>query len=376
MLVLPDSSFRPTRNVRECLGLPVTEVLTPGFPEKRKTSWLDITCGLHYVEEQSLRPTRVLRQRAHVNYEGTHKGKPACKPEDEHSDTWESDSDDWDEPLSKSTRAGSTDETMGDSPDSDSGKERWPGVIRHLNMPHSKQYDFDDLFEDVQMARRIVPSFGDTPRLDGGNSEQILFGEMARTRQLRTRPTYFQEAELPDHLTKNFCLLRSSTTDIQIQPFDRKMTSVECNFVLPIHNRAATPWDMTSQFAERVSMLIHVPELNLVVAGSPTGRVALVALTRTARKIKTVPVRRGFRIDRILPRRDEDKTVRPACSLIGVAISPAPDCRARGVELFAGREGGQRVVPVKYRLIMHYKDHTILMYDIARGAGEDELMIF
>jgi hypothetical protein len=25
---------------------------------------------------------------------------------------------------------------------------------------------------------------------------------------------------------------------------------------------------------------------------------------------------------------------------------------------------------------LHYKDHTILMYDVARGAGRDELLVF
>ncbi|KAL2261717.1 hypothetical protein VTK26DRAFT_3515 [Humicola hyalothermophila] len=372
VLILPDSSFRPTKNVRESLGLPASEVLTLTAADQRLTTWLDTTCGLYYIKELSSNSNRVFRARTHVDYAGNHNAKQGRKSDDEQSDTWQSDSEDWDEPLSRTPKVKIAGETSGG----------WPGAS-YQTKPQPERYGFTDIAGDFQVCRRIIPCFGETPgpHPRGPNSEHILFGEMAKIRKEGMSPIDFTRARLPDHMVKNFSVLRCSTTDIQLQPFDAKLPSVECNFAITAHNQpgATPPWDLSTYLSERLSMLIHVPELNLVVAGSPTGRVALVTLTKTARRIRSTPVRRGFRIDCVLPRRSEDQRgVRPICSLIGVAVSPAPDCRAKGLSLFSDKREGRRAVPpVMYRLIMHYKDHTILMYDLARGDGDDDgLMIF
>jgi hypothetical protein len=102
--------------------------------------------------------------------------------------------------------------------------------------------------------------------------------------------------------------------------------------------------------------------------------VALLTLTKTTKSIHGTSVRRAFRVDWVLPRRsDEVKRVRPLCALHGIAISPVPDPKARGFDLH-GRQA--RLPPVWYRLILHYVDHTILMYDICRQASDEDLMIF
>lgn len=121
-------------------------------------------------------------------------------------------------------------------------------------------------------------------------------------------------------------------------------------------------------------MLLHVPELNLVVAGALHGRVALLTLTKTNKRAQGLTVRRAFRVDWVLPRREEEnKRLRPLCALHGIAISPVPDAKARGLNL-RGRHG--RLPHAYYRLILHYVDHTILMYDITRRVGDEDLMIF
>jgi hypothetical protein len=238
-------------------------------------------------------------------------------------------------------------------------------------------FDWKDPSDDTQLSRWIIPSFGEIPHLDGNIIEYMKFNGDYHERQKRTQSIDFPMAELPAHVLKHFYIMRTSPTDVQLQPFDPGLPSIECKFVLTQHNhtRTTTPWDMHPAYAERMSMLIHVPELSLVVAGSPMGRVALITLTKSCKRIQSTPVRRGFRVDRVLPRRSEDdRRLRPACTLIGIAMSPVPDHRAKGLALHP--PGGGRAPPVMYRLILHYKDHTILMYDIARGLSDDDLMIF
>lgn len=148
---------------------------------------------------------------------------------------------------------------------------------------------------------------------------------------------------------------------------------------------------------ERLSNLLHIPELHLVVAASMCGRVALITLTRptsardtadgsrqggygysspspsspspsmrpttplsTPRKgsgqrtasgaglgtggrmlSEDVPFARGFKIEAILPtKEDEDRRLRPMCPLLGVAASPLPSDDVRRHRLGHGGGGG------------------------------------
>jgi hypothetical protein len=123
-------------------------------------------------------------------------------------------------------------------------------------------------------------------------------------------------------------------------------------------------------------MLHHVPELNLIVAGSPTGRVALLTLTKTAKKLNSNQLRYGFRVECVLPRKREleREKMPPRCTLVGVAVAPVPwQPGHHSLELHPKTDARARGVPeVKYRLIMHYKDHTILMYELERGRDRED----
>jgi len=257
---------------------------------------------------------------------------------------------------------------------SQSEEHRWGALSK---VPGPTGSIINDISSEVHLGRTIIPSFGQTPPLDGSATGLITFANDSLTRTHNTKSVKFQRAEFPVHMAKNMTMLRTMCTDVELQPFDPQGTGIICKSVLTHHNhhgRRNEPWDLARHYSERVSMLIHVPELNLVVAGAMHGRVALLTLTKTTKRLKGIPVRRGFRVDWVLPRRsEEDKRLRPLCALHGVAISPVPDVKARGLDLH-GRHG--RLPPVWYRLILHYVDHTILMYDIARQAGDEDLMIF
>ncbi|KAK0657506.1 hypothetical protein B0T16DRAFT_401846 [Cercophora newfieldiana] len=386
VLVLPDSSFKHTGSLSESLGVPPSEIIRststgrPGVSSPDSEAWLDTTCSLFYVRDLAPNPVDFIRQRQMGGpymraHEGLHTtadgslGEEVEMPDEEDedwSDMMESDSDDADDSNETQGRP-----RCGTPPIQDA---RWAALINHRGPEGSA---ISDISSEVHLGRAIIPSFGQTPPLDGSASGLITFANDSLTRTHNTKSIRFQHAKFPPFIAKNMTMLRTQCTDVELQPFDPHGTGVICKSVLTHHNhhnRRNEPWDLARHYSERVSMLLHVPELNLVVAGAMHGRVALLTLTKTSRSIHGVSVRRGFRVDWVLPRRsDEVKRVRPLCALHGIAMSPVPDPKARGLDLH-GKHG--RLPPVWYRLILHYVDHTILMYDICRQMGDEDLMIF
>lgn len=126
-------------------------------------------------------------------------------------------------------------------------------------------------------------------------------------------------------------------------------------------------------------MLLRIPELNLVIMGSMCGRVALITLTKPPQPEDTSPQdtanvpRRAFRVDAVLPFDTEERSrERPFVCLLGIAVSPVPEARARGLELRRRRQtrhGGREIEPGpprRWRLILNYQDHTVMQYEIVR----------
>ena len=377
MLVLPYSSFKPTKTIRESLGLPGREVMAITKPDESRI-WLDTTCGLYYIKGLSTNPDILFRQRhTRVDYPKAHASKSECQ-EDDLSDVWETESDsgDEDEAGSGVNRRPDTTGNMGVYPPmADPETERWSAITPFSGRGDPSLADMDD---EAQVSRGIIPSFGETPLLDGDIARHSLFSRLNNDRQRRIKFLEFPKADLTANLVKNYCLLRTTLTDVELQPFDRDAPCIESKFLLTHHNHLGVPnpWDFHPAYSERINMLIHVPELNLVAAGSPTGRVALITLTKTAKRLHLTRVRHGFRVDCVLPRKSEDeKRMRPGCSLIGLAMSPVPTHQGSGLELRLKNEGS-KAVPPTYRLMLHYKDHTILMYDVARIGPDQELLIF
>ncbi|KAL2134501.1 hypothetical protein VTI74DRAFT_11612 [Chaetomium olivicolor] len=370
VLALPDSSFRRTDTIRECLGVPGGEVIAPVWPSPNKgRPWLDTTCGLYYVKELSPRPDTIFEQhqgrivRDLCDYKKTHETRRLCSEEDL-SDGWETNSE------------SSDDEAVGESPVPRT--KEWTAVTPYSPQPN---FAFRDINDDIQFGQWVIPCFGETLEPSGvlpNHQARLLRMRMSSGRERGNKPAEYYNINLAAQLPKGLCILRGFRSSVRLEPIDSSATGIICNWLLSTHNHTAEvpPWDLHPIYAERVSMLHHVPELNLVVAGSPTGRVALLTLTKTAKRLDGTPVRHGFRIERILPRKEEDDNrIRPSCTLSGVAISPAP-CGppGQGLELKNPERkqsnGGRTNM---WRLILHYKDHTILMYDIARrtpGVGD------
>lgn len=127
----------------------------------------------------------------------------------------------------------------------------------------------------------------------------------------------------------------------------------------------------------RLSMVTHVPDLSLVVVGSPMGRVLLVTPTRLDHPVdwRTEHVQHGFRIDCVLPRLSDDKvhrkTMRP---LHGMAVGPVQEDVVGGGQHDAAAR--RACGPRRYRLMLHYRNHDILTYEMSRDRVTSELCIF
>jgi hypothetical protein len=373
VLVLPYSNFKPAKTIRESLGLPGGEVIAVTKPEENRV-WLDTSCSLYYIKGYPWNPETIFRQRAtRLDYSRTHAAKAECQ-EDDLSDAWDSDNGtDEEEATQTAAPASTVGKTSVYPPTADREDDRWLSITPFSGKP---DLSLNDMSDEMQLSRSIVPSFGET-QPDSSYTQTALFN-LATNRLRRIRPTEFAKTTPPSHLVNEYCLLRTSTTDIELQPFDPDAACVECKHLLamPTRHGMNAPWDLHSVYSERISMLLHVPEMNLVVAGSPTGRVALITLTKTAKRLHMARVRYGFRVECVLPRKaDDEKKLRPECTLIGVAMSPAPSRAGRGLELRPDTGPGT-AGPTVFRLMLHYKDHTILMYDVARGVGRDELLVF
>jgi hypothetical protein len=379
VLVLPYSSFKPTKTVHESLGVPGNQVIAVTKPDEANRVWLDTTCSLYYIKGFSSNPEGLFRQRPpRVDYARIHATKPECQ-EDDLSDVWESDSDsdEDDDDVYTTTAPGTVGSKVTYPLSAGLENQQWSAITPYKGKAAPSLGDMSD---EMQLGRCIVPSVGDTPRLGSDLADHVRFARTYAERQAKTKPVDYSKSDFSSHLIKNFCLLRTSMTSIELQPFDRDAPCIECKYLLAHDQRTGpdTPWDLHGTYSERVSMLLHVPELNLVVAGSPTGRVALITLTKTAKRLHLTRVRHGFRVDCVLPRKAEvAQRIRPVCPLIGVAMSPVPCQPGKSLELRPERRNGAAAAPAVYRLMLHYKNHTILMYDVARGGGEDdELLIF
>ncbi|KAI1172816.1 hypothetical protein F4777DRAFT_560282 [Nemania sp. FL0916] len=120
--------------------------------------------------------------------------------------------------------------------------------------------------------------------------------------------------------------------------------------------------------SERLCILLHVPELFLVVASSSCGRAVLITLTRPSPDV--YQFRRGFKVEAILPTMtDEDRRLRPICPLLGVAVGPVHS--SEGDNLPDGRPLYER----RYRIMLHYSDHRILSYEVYRDMATSELAV-
>lgn len=111
------------------------------------------------------------------------------------------------------------------------------------------------------------------------------------------------------------------------------------------------------------SQLVKIPELSLLILGSVTGRVVLITATYSTETLKfddALTLRPGqisYRIESILPSMSQQLiSARPVFPLVGIAVSPLQE----------KTENSGVVEEKRFRLLLHYYDHSILSYELSR----------
>lgn len=192
--------------------------------------------------------------------------------------------------------------------------------------------------------------------------------------ETRSNRNQAKDASTMEKLANRYHVLRLYETELELRNLDlgSKSAGRELNVLCP--QALSMGWDqilpatrLLFRGTNRLSMVAHVPELSLVVAASAVGRVLLVTPTRLTRPVKQGQgqLQHGFRVDWVLPRRSDEmahrQTVRP---LHGMAVGPVQ-------EQGAGQGG-----PRRFRLMLHYRNHDILTYELTREEEMGKLCIF
>lgn len=187
-------------------------------------------------------------------------------------------------------------------------------------------------------------------------------------RHASSAPCKRQISTLPFHIfhTGKFDLRLMS--DIRYGPVVDQGTT--CNTVIcrqALHQKIP-PGLRLPGYVERLNMVLQIPELGIVAIGHQAGRVALVTMTKKAKKDQF-----GFRLERLLPFRTQEAAgKRPGVALLGMAIGPVQGCgQMSGSATNEPRDSkglvnGNR----RFRLILTYYDHTILSYEIWRSIAD------
>jgi hypothetical protein len=152
-------------------------------------------------------------------------------------------------------------------------------------------------------------------------------------------------------------ILRTFKHDIELIPPTKGIlrTVLEGIMSHPLRNPPHRPIDPINIAMDRMNLLQYIQPLSLVVVGSQKGDVALLTLTRMPDECSNRGPVTTFRLDHLLPFKDHIQQTRPP--LVGLASSPVPGAKGR------------------WRLILHYLDHSILSYELWRGERGDLLLI-
>lgn len=378
VLPITDAQLRPTRTLRAAIGAPPRNAIYRG--KTSRGAWLDISKSM--VELANDAASFGHRDRYQM-----------FDPLDTSSDQ---------------------DNITPPNPFPQSGEPK--KLSQKVFRPQFDQNDGLHIWGDrpVRLAMTMIPTTGEH-RCEFKSAQALAdfaAGQICTKRMLlmpkaqSLRDYRFERGFDPEgqHLLHGISFLRAYDEGVEILSLEDKDEGcgVMCHHVLTNVNlwRQTTFWDM--QFGKRASMLLTIPELNLVVLGSMCGRVALLTLTQPPRRrqvdspsgsrssLPRTHPHRAFRVEAVLPFDVEDRSrERPYVCLLGMAVSPVPETCARGLALRKSRPaayGGRKrkdgvseaeeaaaASPRRWRLILNYMDHTILQYNIVdRRQYDDE----
>ncbi|KAG6122764.1 hypothetical protein E4U13_001300 [Claviceps humidiphila] len=192
-------------------------------------------------------------------------------------------------------------------------------------------------------------------------------------------------------LSNRYHMIRTYEREFEMQPLDENPSpesgslhefGVLCPKILTMAFPPGSDVRHHFRSTNRLSMVVHIPELFLIVMGSPTGRVILVTPTRLRQPIRKPDgiLHYGLRVDWVLPHGSEDAVIRnDSRPLHGMAVGPVQEYGLMGDDGVAKQRGiaaAAAAKPRRYRLMMHYRNHDILTYELSREEETGKVCIF
>ena len=201
------------------------------------------------------------------------------------------------------------------------------------------------------------------------HTEELVTGMLRRSKMAHNSGKDWAE----DGTASDYILLRTYEKEVEFtQPTSKHARRWEMNpyWSSVFHCKNHDLTETTDLFfgTSRINFLFHIPELCVVVLGSPTGRVAVATLTKLKKPRPdhsgTSLWNRGMRIEHVLPRDSEEKKHRPlgrARPLHGLAVGRVPET------------SDDAALPQRWRIMLHYQNHLMLTYEITRKEQTDKL---
>lgn len=150
---------------------------------------------------------------------------------------------------------------------------------------------------------------------------------------------------------KDACIIPPKGTAGQIEPIVGYCNVLGQDVVDGKEDDDPKPW-FEDKHMDRLSLQAHIPELGILITATPKGRAAVYTLCQSPDGPDEAPVY-FHRLDWMLPfKSQEDAGERPLAKLIGIATGP--------LQGNLGQWDG--IKSRRYRLMLHYSDHTILSY--------------
>ena len=149
-----------------------------------------------------------------------------------------------------------------------------------------------------------------------------------------------------------------------LQPQSRTIDDIDGPIVAmhdPLSQIKAPDW---SKYYDRMNFLAQIPEIGVVIVGSPKGRAAIFTLTQASLYTRGSTKRKrvfAFRLDHILPFSCQEREgLLPRKALLaGIAVGPI-----QGVL-------GTMDLPRRWRLLLSFTDHSVLSYEIGKYREEE-----
>jgi len=245
----------------------------------------------------------------------------------------------------------------------------------------SKVMNFDDEFRQfereafrvlVTVPKALLPVFNHWKELEEWMTAFKSLQEKGLTPLVAT-DSHLPTSETPKYyLSDHSAILHTYAHDIELLPPTKGdlMFRTLCRNVL---RQKLTDDVANLHHFNRLNMLASIPELSLVLVASQIGRVSLLTLTRLEERFSPQGPVVMFRLDLILPFKEDEDKARPPCPLLGMAVSPLQTDEF-GYEKDSGRDEGVNW-PRRWRLMLHYYDHTILSYELGRDERDDRLEV-